>query len=551
MNKKSILISLLIIVATAGILFTQEEKIRIAMTPFDDSVTSEGEREQAGSAAGNSIRNAFLAVDRFFVREPDAVKEYIKGLVKVQAGLAHPDLLKGQSGNLNVKYLTVGTVSKFEGIYDVDARTVNIDTWVILHSHGSTADSITEAVGDIDWSIKNQFTREYLKNRNEDDLDRPVLTVAKFTDFNIQAQKKGYSGAFSEILNSQLGSFILISTVERKYAKALLEEKMLEMAGIVSDDDSGEKLKIKGIQNKLTGDIRIFNDLICINYRLHNTSDGSIMYMGSKEIGSRNGLRSAAWSISNEIEDVLKKRIGSLNIMSTPSSAEVYIDGNMTGKTPLVISMASGNHSLMLKLVEYNLYEETVTVTSKNVTEKNITLKTAGECVSGNCQNGRGTLILPDGRKYVGEFKDGKANGQGTAILPDGRKYVGEFKDGKANGQGTATWPDGRKYVGEFKDNKRHGQGTETSPDGRKYVGEFKDGKPHGQGTSILPDGRKYVGEFKDGKANGQGTAILPDGRKYVGEFKDNKRHGQGTETSHDGSVISRGRWNNGEFVGE
>jgi len=33
--------------------------------------------------------------------------------------------------------------------------------------------------------------------------------------------------------------------------------------------------------------------------------------------------------------------------------------------------------------------------------------------------------------------------------------YEGKFKDGKYDGQGTYTWSDGRKYVGEFKDGKR------------------------------------------------------------------------------------------------
>jgi len=33
--------------------------------------------------------------------------------------------------------------------------------------------------------------------------------------------------------------------------------------------------------------------------------------------------------------------------------------------------------------------------------------------------------------------------------------YEGEFKDGKYDGQGTYTWSDGRKYVGEWKDGKR------------------------------------------------------------------------------------------------
>ena len=41
--------------------------------------------------------------------------------------------------------------------------------------------------------------------------------------------------------------------------------------------------------------------------------------------------------------------------------------------------------------------------------------------------------LVPDGRKYVGEYKDGINMDmvQGTGTLPDGSKYVGEFKDGE------------------------------------------------------------------------------------------------------------------------
>ena len=80
---------------------------------------------------------------------------------------------------------------------------------------------------------------------------------------------------------------------------------------------------------------------------------------------------------------------------------------------------------------------------------------------------------------------------QGTLTLPNGDKYAGEYKDGLPHGQGTYTKANGDKYVGEFKDGKWHGQGTYTFPDGSKYVGEWKDGKEHGQGNSEeTPSGR-------------------------------------------------------------
>ena len=89
----------------------------------------------------------------------------------------------------------------------------------------------------------------------------------------------------------------------------------------------------------------------------------------------------------------------------------------------------------------------------------------------------RRTYTFPDGKKYVGEFKNGKIwNGQGTYTFPDGRKYVGEYKYGKIwNGQGTQTFPDGRKYVGEFKDGIKHGQGTMYDEEGN-LIGKWLNG---------------------------------------------------------------------------
>jgi hypothetical protein len=62
--------------------------------------------------------------------------------------------------------------------------------------------------------------------------------------------------------------------------------------------------------------------------------------------------------------------------------------------------------------------------------------------------NEKRTISLPDGSKYVGEYKNGKCNGQGTITYPDGSKYVGEFKDNVFDGEGTLTYSDGTSYRG-------------------------------------------------------------------------------------------------------
>ena len=156
--------------------------------------------------------------------------------------------------------------------------------------------------------------------------------------------------------------------------------------------------------------------------------------------------------------------------------------------------------------------------------------------------NGQGTLTWPDGKKYVGGFKDGEFNGQGALTSASG-EYIGEFKASKFNGHGTATYPSDMKYVGEFKDDKFNGHGTLTFPSGVKYVGDFKVGKYNGHGTLTLASGEQYVGDFKGGTYNGHGTYMWPSGEKYVGDFKDGNQAGQGTQSDPNGRVIYSGLW--------
>jgi hypothetical protein len=89
---------------------------------------------------------------------------------------------------------------------------------------------------------------------------------------------------------------------------------------------------------------------------------------------------------------------------------------------------------------------------------------------------------------------------------------------------GAVSLPDGARYVGEFKDGKYSGLGTYQFFDGRRYVGELKDGKRSGQGIFMLPDGIKYVGEYKDDKLNGVGAIFSSSGQLLQsGLFEDNR----------------------------
>ena len=67
-----------------------------------------------------------------------------------------------------------------------------------------------------------------------------------------------------------------------------------------------------------------------------------------------------------------------------------------------------------------------------------------------------------DKRQYSGAFDgQGRLCNEGAMEYKDdsGRKYVGEFVDGKPHGQGRFTWKEGNTYNGQFENGKQNGFG--------------------------------------------------------------------------------------------
>jgi SH3-like domain-containing protein len=174
----------------------------------------------------------------------------------------------------------------------------------------------------------------------------------------------------------------------------------------------------------------------------------------------------------------------------------------------------------------------------------------AALCVQGDCVNGQGTVVLPDGRRYVGEFREGIRSGRGLMTFPDGTKYLGDWQNDKPHGQGTLSSIGKFEYAGAFADGVREGRGTLETVDGKKYTGEWQNDVPHGQGKIIYPDGGTFIGQFENGRRNGQGEAIYSDGTKYAGHWKDDLPNGLGTKIYVDGEKYT-GEFTNGLMHGQ
>ena len=163
--------------------------------------------------------------------------------------------------------------------------------------------------------------------------------------------------------------------------------------------------------------------------------------------------------------------------------------------------------------------------------------------------HGTGTYVWASGNRYEGQWQNDHRQGQGKLTYAAGGWYEGQWSDDKPNGQGTMVWENGNKYVGQWKDGQRTGQGKFTYKSGARYEGAFVNGKFHGTGTYYWADGTKYTGQWKESQRTGTGTMWHTNGDRYEGQWKDGKRHGQGTYFYASGGQKA-GQWSEGKFVG-
>ncbi len=374
--KKKIIIALVIsTLAAAALSWSQSEGIRIAVSAFNDSITPETEQAKSGANLSSRLEREYQGAPQYQVRASGSLASYLENLKCVQLGLCDQLSMKGMSKALKVDYLVVGTVTRLDGRYNVDARVVNIDTWKIMKSHGVTSGSLDEALSEVSFTLVKHFTKDYLKDREDDAMQSPTVAVFGFRDENPAAMRTRFSSVFTEMLNSVLGQFRLINTVERTYTKTLIDEKVLEMVGVIENDSTRKNRDVMDIQYKLIGGFRVFSDVITLNYKLISMSTGRIVLLGSRDIGSSAALRPVCEALSIQVEDALHNRIGTLKLESEPAKAEVYIDGELAGKAPLVTSINKGSHSVSVKSEGYETQTFNLSVEPRAVVEKKVKLE--------------------------------------------------------------------------------------------------------------------------------------------------------------------------------
>ncbi|XP_035248403.1 alsin isoform X3 [Anguilla anguilla] len=163
--------------------------------------------------------------------------------------------------------------------------------------------------------------------------------------------------------------------------------------------------------------------------------------------------------------------------------------------------------------------------------------------------HGKGILKWPDGRTYIGTFKNGLEDGFGEYLVPNknlnkNHHYHGHWKEGRMHGFGTYRYASGEVYEGSFQDNARHGHGIlrsgkHTSSSPSVFIGHWVQDRKTGYGVfDDITRGEKYMGMWQDDQRQGNGVIVTQFGLYYEGAFSNNKMMGTGILLSEDDTAF-------------
>ncbi|KAK6252176.1 hypothetical protein QUC31_013896 [Theobroma cacao] len=120
------------------------------------------------------------------------------------------------------------------------------------------------------------------------------------------------------------------------------------------------------------------------------------------------------------------------------------------------------------------------------------------------------------GGVYKGRCQGGLPEGKGRLILGDGRIYDGMWRYGKRSGVGTFYFSNGDVFQGSWRDDLMHGKGWFYFHTGDRWFANFWKGKANGEGRFYSKSGNVFFGHFEDGWRHGHFLCINVDGARCV-----------------------------------
>lgn len=223
------------------------------------------------------------------------------------------------------------------------------------------------------------------------------------------------------------------------------------------------------------------------------------------------------WKTIQKFSDLTEEKLEELR--ANHSSADEWItnddsdtfQSNASPVTSILSNISSGIGSLMRKSKDYVVKKQTQLKNNSLApeTQQKFAETALNHLTIDSISQGVGVRFYRDGRRYEGNFQNGKRQGYGILYLVDESvEYEGSWRQDLRDGRGTGLTHQGWMYKGDWKADLYHGKGSLRTPSW-VYSGEWRMGVQEGKGEMTFANGNVYDGEWHLNRHHGKGFFLL------------------------------------------
>jgi len=519
-------------------MFSQQKKVAVYVTGEDAGIN-----KVLGSKLVSAIArsNEFSAIERTesFLAELSKEQNYQR------TGAVDDSELSRLGKQFGVQYICVAAVSDAFNEKYLSARLIDVETAQVERTASSSGaiqslDGIVAAAN----SVSNDLLSSLGKGRQSNLKKVAVYVVKNEAGRNIgrvlgDKLVAGFTNSGRYIAIERTNSFLAQLNKEQNY----------QHSGAVDDSDLSRLGKQFGVQYVCVADVSdVFGEKY-ISARLIDVETAEVV--NTHDIGGEMNSMSGCLRMANDIAANLSK--GTFAEQAEEARLEAIRREQERQRQLEEERLAEQRRKEAAERAEEQKQQARMNRSWRDLLNSRITRVSGvlgnGWYVGSKSGDGRYGYSLYWWKEtkevYLGNFNKNLRDGTGMDILGDG--------SGSLN-----NCPNGKVYVGEYKNNKKHGTGSVYDKNGKLiYYGKFFNDKPTGKypmqetwsqytfETINYIEGDKYVGELKNGKPHGMGMVIWAEGTGIVwyGEWADGKRDGYGIYIYGNGSEFNKGIW--------
>ncbi len=194
---------------------------------------------------------------------------------------------------------------------------------------------------------------------------------------------KSEGKALTDRLSNEVFNVGIYEVMERDKVSQILNEMEFQLSGCTSNECAIEIGKLVGVNKMIAGSISKIGEFYTVSVRLMDVESGKIEATAIEDIKGSLGdvLTKAMPAIAQQIsgveksEYVIEKEFSAINIITKPAAAEIFLNGNYKGVSPLQIKIEPEyKHRLTIKKSGYEEWTDSYLLNTNQKLNLNIAL---------------------------------------------------------------------------------------------------------------------------------------------------------------------------------